>query len=45
MKKEIEAVYINSNGTLGGNGHYKHYKDFKLYSFTNKALSILKIMV
>lgn len=42
MKKEIEAVFIDRDGTLGGDGHFKHPKDFKLYSFTNKALKILK---
>lgn len=42
MIKRIQAVFIDRDGTIGGNGHFIHPNDFKIYPFTNEALSMLK---
>ncbi|TYR73266.1 HAD-IIIA family hydrolase [Rossellomorea vietnamensis] len=38
----IEAVFVDRDGTIGGNGHFIHPKDFSPYSFSRAALQILK---
>lgn len=38
----IEAVFIDRDGTIGGTGHFIHPKDFSPYSFSRDALQILK---
>ncbi|MDF2699843.1 MAG: hypothetical protein K0Q49_1399 [Haloplasmataceae bacterium] len=38
----IEAVFIDRDGTLGGNGHFIHPKNFELYPFSKTALELLK---
>ena len=38
----IEAVFIDRDGTIGGTGHFIHPKDFSPYSFSRAALQILK---
>ncbi|MFC4355289.1 HAD-IIIA family hydrolase [Chryseomicrobium palamuruense] len=38
----IEAVFIDRDGTIGGNGHFVHPKDFSLYPFSKEALQLLK---
>ncbi|MEI4770397.1 HAD-IIIA family hydrolase [Psychrobacillus sp. FJAT-51614] len=40
--KNIEAVFIDRNGTIGGSGHFIHPKDFKPYEFSNDAFKLLK---
>ncbi len=38
----IEAVFVDRDGTIGGTGHFIHPKDFSPYSFSRAALQILK---
>lgn len=38
----IEAVFIDRDGTIGGNGHFVHPDDFIPYPFSKKALQLLK---
>lgn len=38
----IEAVFIDRDGTIGGTGHFIHPKDFSPYPFSRAALQILK---
>lgn len=38
----IEAVFIDRDGTIGGTGHFIHPKDFSPYSFSGAALQMLK---
>ncbi|GIP29348.1 hypothetical protein J23TS9_44780 [Paenibacillus sp. J23TS9] len=38
MKQEIEAVFIDRDGTIGGNGHFIHPNHFEL--FPNAQLAI-----
>ena len=38
----IQAVFIDRDGTIGGNGHFIHPRDFKPYSFSQIALKMLK---
>ncbi|GAF11114.1 D-glycero-D-manno-heptose 1,7-bisphosphate phosphatase [Bacillus sp. JCM 19046] len=42
MVQEIQAVFIDRDGTMGGTGHFIHPNDFSPYSFTGKALKKLK---
>jgi histidinol-phosphate phosphatase family protein len=39
---KIEAVFVDRDGTIGGNGHFIHPQDFSPYSFSRAALQILK---
>lgn len=39
---EIQAVFIDRDGTIGGTGHFIHPKDFNLYSFSKEAFKMLK---
>jgi histidinol-phosphate phosphatase family protein len=38
----IEAVFVDRDGTIGGTGHFIHPKDFSPFSFSRAALQILK---
>lgn len=38
----IEAVFIDRDGTIGGTGHFIHPKNFSLYPFSKAALQLLK---
>ncbi|WP_409274692.1 HAD-IIIA family hydrolase [Neobacillus sp. SCS-31] len=38
----IEAVFIDRDGTIGGTGHFIHPKNFTLYPYSMTALQILK---
>ena len=37
----IQAVFIDRDGTIGGNGHFVHPRDFTLYPFSQYALKML----
>ncbi|QFG00061.1 HAD-IIIA family hydrolase [Psychrobacillus glaciei] len=39
---EIQAVFIDRDGTIGGTGHFIHPKDFKPYDFSNDAFQLLQ---
>lgn len=39
---EIQAVFIDRDGTIGGTGHFIHPNDFDVYPFTEEALNLLK---
>ncbi|MFB4160255.1 hypothetical protein ACE1TF_10240 [Geomicrobium sp. JSM 1781026] len=38
MFQEIQAVFIDRDGTMGGTGHFIHPNDFSPYPFTRRAL-------
>lgn len=38
----LQAVFIDRDGTLGGNGHFIHPRDFELYPSSLEALRLLK---
>ncbi|WP_243298014.1 hypothetical protein [Bacillus litorisediminis] len=38
----IQAVFIDRDGTIGGTGHFIHPKDFSLYPFSMEDLKLLK---
>lgn len=38
----IQAVFIDRDGTIGGTGHFMHPKDFTPYNFSVEALQLLK---
>lgn len=40
--KNIQAVFIDRDGTIGGTGHFIHPRDFTLYSFSEQAFQLLK---
>lgn len=39
---DIDAVFIDRDGTIGGTGHFIHPKDFTPYSFSMPAIQLLK---
>ncbi|MFD2611602.1 HAD-IIIA family hydrolase [Paenibacillus gansuensis] len=39
---EIQAVFVDRDGTLGGNGHFIHPRDFELFPSSLAALQLLK---
>ncbi|CAG9622755.1 HAD-IIIA family hydrolase [Sutcliffiella rhizosphaerae] len=41
-KIDIQAVFIDRDGTIGGTGHFIHPKDFTPYSFSKTAFQLLK---
>ncbi len=41
-QRHIDAVFIDRDGTIGGNGFYIHPRDFEPYPFTRQAISMLK---
>ncbi|SDO17704.1 histidinol-phosphate phosphatase family domain-containing protein/HAD-superfamily hydrolase, subfamily IIIA [Psychrobacillus sp. OK028] len=42
MNKEIEAVFLDRDGTIGGTGHFMHPDDFIPYSFSMEAIRLLQ---
>ncbi|TYR99632.1 HAD-IIIA family hydrolase [Rossellomorea vietnamensis] len=42
MLMNIEAVFVDRDGTIGGTGHFIHPQDFSPYSFSRDALQILR---
>ncbi|MBA4494928.1 HAD-IIIA family hydrolase [Paenactinomyces guangxiensis] len=40
--KNIQAVFIDRDGTIGGTGHFIHPKDFTPYPFSKTAFQLLK---
>ena len=42
MKDGLQAVFIDRDGTIGGNGHFVHPKNFIPFSFSKEALKKLK---
>ncbi|MEK4084485.1 hypothetical protein [Psychrobacillus sp. FSL K6-1415] len=38
----IQAVFIDRDGTIGGNGHFVHPRDFTPYTFSQHALEMFK---
>lgn len=38
----FQAVFIDRDGTIGGDGHFKHPDNFVPYSFSLEAINILK---
>jgi HAD superfamily hydrolase (TIGR01662 family) len=42
MTKNLQAVFIDRDGTIGGSGSIIYPKDFKVYNFTPKAINLLK---
>lgn len=39
---EIQAVFIDRDGTIGGTGHFIHPKDFVLFPNAREAIRLLK---
>jgi len=39
---DIQAVFIDRDGTIGGHGHFIHPNDFTLYPFAQEAINRLK---
>ncbi|WGU95898.1 HAD-IIIA family hydrolase [Paenibacillus dendritiformis] len=39
---ELQAVFIDRDGTLGGTGHFIHPRDFTLYPRALEAIALLK---
>ncbi|WP_430791460.1 HAD-IIIA family hydrolase [Virgibacillus flavescens] len=42
MGDEIQAVFIDRDGTIGGTGHFIHPNDFTAYPFSQSAFNLLK---
>ena len=42
MKGIIDAVFIDRDGTIGGDSSIIYPEEFKLYSFTEQAINLLK---
>ncbi|WP_409292594.1 HAD-IIIA family hydrolase [Peribacillus sp. SCS-37] len=41
MNNKIQAVFIDRDGTIGGNGHFIHPNGFELYPFSKAAFELL----
>ncbi|RIX50291.1 HAD-IIIA family hydrolase [Paenibacillus nanensis] len=41
-KLHLQAVFIDRDGTIGGNGHFIHPKDFRLFEDAQLAIDLLK---
>lgn len=41
-KPEIQAVFMDRDGTIGGTGHFIHPRDFTLYPMAQEAIDLLK---
>ncbi|MBU5353925.1 HAD-IIIA family hydrolase [Paenibacillus silvae] len=39
---DIQAVFIDRDGTIGGTGHFIHPRDFQLYPNAQEAIQLLK---
>ncbi|MEO4053967.1 HAD-IIIA family hydrolase [Solibacillus sp. CAU 1738] len=42
MANTIQAIFIDRDGTIGGNGHFVHPRNFTPYPFSQHALKMLK---
>ena len=42
MKIKYTTVFIDRDGTIGGNGHFKSLQDFRLFPYTVNAIKRLK---
>lgn len=42
MAQKYQAVFIDRDGTIGGNGHFIHPSKFTLFSFSLVAIELLK---
>jgi HAD superfamily hydrolase (TIGR01662 family) len=42
LANTIQAVFVDRDGTIGGNGHFIHPKNFTPYPFSQNALNRLK---
>jgi HAD superfamily hydrolase (TIGR01662 family) len=42
MLKNIQAVFLDRDGTIGGTGHFIHPKDFELYPSAQESINLLK---
>jgi histidinol-phosphate phosphatase family protein len=42
QNKNIQAVFIDRDGTIGGTGHFIHPKDFILFPFAQEAITLLR---
>jgi histidinol-phosphate phosphatase family protein len=42
MKREIQAVFLDRDGTIGGDGGFRLPKDFTLYPYAVEAIKMLK---
>ena len=42
MSISIQAVFVDRDGTIGGDGHFIHPSNFTLYPFSQSALNMLK---
>nr|WP_252894791.1 hypothetical protein [Liquorilactobacillus satsumensis] len=36
--QQYTTVFIDRDGTIGGNGHFQSLQDFKLFSYTLEAI-------
>lgn len=41
-KLDIQAVFMDRDGTIGGTGHFIHPRDFALYPMAQEAIHLLK---
>ncbi|WP_343226101.1 hypothetical protein [Paenibacillus sp. ACRRY] len=39
---DIQAVFMDRDGTIGGTGHFIHPRDFELYTKAQEAIALLK---
>ncbi|MDR9744427.1 hypothetical protein [Paenibacillus taichungensis] len=39
---EVQAVFMDRDGTIGGTGHFIHPRDFELYPNAKEAIMLLK---
>lgn len=39
---DVQAVFMDRDGTIGGTGHFIHPRDFELYPNAKEALMLLK---
>lgn len=42
MKEIVEAVFLDRDGTIGGNGHFIHPRNFELFPNAQLAIDLLK---
>ncbi|MGE5673862.1 MAG: HAD-IIIA family hydrolase [Mycobacterium leprae] len=40
--RNLQAVFLDRDGTMGGTGHFIHPREFELYPWTTDALALLK---
>jgi histidinol-phosphate phosphatase family protein len=42
VRKSLQAVFVDRDGTIGGTGHFIHPRDFKLFPYSSDAIKLLK---